>query len=290
MVRPRLLLLFALSAVVAAIPTLSCGGSGAESSVSQELSTAGGTVSLADEVTVHFPPGALPETTTVTITRASDESEAPEGPEAADPVGDAFTIDIGERELNGPVTIEFAYDASTLPDDTPETAIFLAFFDDESDEWIPVFGEIDTERGVIAIQTEHLSWWNPWTWNWGAWIAVLTNTLTLNVTDFLEAVAVLTDDCPQSGETTTVDASDANNVVQGCVEKDDPSQPELRVVNPKSFFFEVSSVSHGYFEQTLLGPGKSLRFEASTSDEPPMVVAAEITQEAGWRLVLHLVL
>ena len=269
-----------------AVLAAACGGSEA-TTTTQELSTAGGTAVLGDDVTVHFPPGTLSGPTTVTITRASDENAPPQALEAADAIGDAFKIDIGDQELDGPVTIEFPYAEDALPDGTGNDEIFLAYFDDELDVWVPVAGEVDPERNIIAVQTDHLSWWNPWTWNWDAWMAVLNQTLMLRVTDFFDAVAVLVDDCPQSGTTVTVDASDANNVVQGCVERDDPDRPELRVVNPKSFFFEVSSIQ---FEPYLLRPAESYRFFANTADNPPLVVSAEVSQAAGVHLVMHLVL
>ena len=286
--RVRLAILLALLAGWAVL-VAACGGSEA-TTTTQELSTAGGTAALGDDVTVHFPPGTLSGPTTVTITRASDENAPPQALEAADAIGDAFKIDIGDQELDGPVTIEFPYAEDALPDGTGNDEIFLAYFDDELDVWVPVAGEVDPERNIIAVQTDHLSWWNPWTWNWDAWMAVLNQTLMLRVTDFFDAVAVLVDDCPQSGATVTVDASDANNVVQGCVERDDPAQPKLRVVNPKSFFFEVNSGAHGYFPPTLLGPAESLPFDADTSHGSPLVVNADITQAAGVHLVMHLVL
>jgi hypothetical protein len=151
---------------------------------------------------------------------------------------------------------------------------------------------VDTQRNVITIQTDHLSWWNPFSWNWGAWIAVLNKALTGNVTDFLSAAALLTKDCPQRAATVSVDASQAHNVIQGCVEHDDPSLPRLRIVNPKSFFFEVRPVSggNGYPPPTMLGPGDDLTFQASTADPAPLVMQADITQKAGRYLVIHLII
>jgi Tol biopolymer transport system component len=89
-----------------------------------------------------------------------------------------------------------------------------------------------------------------------------------------------------------VDSSQARNVVQGCVEKDDRTQPGLRVVNPKSFFFEVKPISggNGYPSPTLLAPGEDVNFEASTSDPSPLTLEAEMTQKSGWYLVVDMVI
>jgi hypothetical protein len=262
-----------------------CGGG--SSSVSQQVPAAGGTVTFRDAVTVQFPQGAVPDGTKVAITKGDGPDDKLEGGQS---LGSAYAIDLGGAKLSKPVTLEVAFDAEKLPKDSPPQAAFLAYYDDAKKMWVPVAGEVDTQRNVIIIQTDHLSWWNPFSWNWGAWIAVLDGALTGNVTDFLQAVALLTNDCPQSGPTVSVDASKANNVIQGCIEQDDPSSPQLRVVNPKSFFFEVRPVSggNGYPPVTMLGPGDDLKFQASTSHPAPLVVQAEITQKAGLYLIVHL--
>jgi hypothetical protein len=240
-------------------------------------------------VTVRFPQGAVPDGTKVTITKGGAPNDKLAGGQS---LGPAFNIDLGGQKLAKPVTLEIAFDPKKLPKDSSAQQAFLAFYDEAKKSWIPVTGQVDTQRTVIVSQTDHLSWWNPFSWNWGAWVAVLDNALTGNVTDFLHAVALLTTDCPQSGTTVSVDASKANNVIQGCVQHDDPSSPQLRVVNPKSFFFEVKPISggNGYPPDTMLGPGDGLKFQAAISDPAPLIVQAEITQKAGLYLVVHLII
>jgi len=89
-----------------------------------------------------------------------------------------------------------------------------------------------------------------------------------------------------------VDASQTRNVVQGCVERGDAEQPELRIVNPKSFFFEIYPLSggNGYPSRTLLAPGEDIDFTSSIADPSPLVVAAEMTQKSGWYLIIHLII
>jgi WD40 repeat protein len=116
--------------------------------------------------------------------------------------------------------------------------------------------------------------------------------LSVSIVDFVEAVQLLTDDCPQSGQYVQVDSSQALNLVQGCVEVDDRQQPELRIINPKSFFYEIKPISggNGYPVPTLLAPGDEVKFEASTSDPSPLIIQAEITQKSGWYLVIHMII
>ncbi len=268
---------------------VACKGPDRSASLSQRVPAAGGRVSFGDTVTVQFPPGAVPGGTEVTIRKGVGPHDSLDGGQS---LGSAFSIDIGGQTLSTPVTLEIAFDPNKLPKGSSADQAFLATYDQAKNVWIPVPSHVDTQRKVITVQTGHLSWWNPFSWNWGAWIAVLNKGLTGNVTDFLQAVALLTNDCPQRAATVSVDASQANNVLQGCVERDDPSSPQLRIVNPKSFFFEVKPIAggNGYPPFTMLGPGDDLTFRASTTDPAPLVVQAEITQKAGLYLIVHLVI
>ncbi len=286
----------AIVAVVAAgvvIYVLQFRGGDELSEISKPVTaTEGGSISLGDDITLRIPPDALSGDAVVTITKTSEEHPAPAALEAADALAPAFDIDLAGATLAKPVTLEVAFDPGLLPSGISEEAVFLAYYDADKEDWLPVIAEIDQERNVAIIQTDHLSWWNPWTWNWDAWVAALSQGLLVNVTDFLDAFSVLTDDCPQEGPTVQVDDSRANNVVQGCVERDDPDRPELRVVNIKSFFYEVRPVSggNGYPLETFLAPAESLPFQASTTDPAPLVISAEITQKAATYLIVHLVI
>jgi hypothetical protein len=78
--------------------------------------------------------------------------------------------------------------------------------------------------------------------------------------------------------------------MQGCITKDDPSSPELRVVNLKSFYLGISPApgGPGYPPPTVLAPGEAAQFTADTSDQSPVVVYADFTEEAMWRFVAGL--
>jgi hypothetical protein len=288
----RLVIRFAVLLVAAmAVCGLSgsCGGD-QPSSTTETLPAAGGTVSLGEAVTLHIPPGAISDAAEVTIAEANDNDPAPAELEATIPVGQAFKIDIGEQELSKQVTLEVAFDPDLLPEGTPEEAVFLAYFDEASQAWVPVGGQVDQERNVIIVQTEHLSWWNPFTWNWEAWIAVMKKGFSLELSDWLEGFHLLTEECEKSGRNVTVDESRANNVVQGCIDVDEPSNFHLRVVNLKSFFVHVYPAADGprYFGPVLLGPGEAVPFTATTSDPPPATVYIDFSQKAMWRFIVGL--
>ncbi len=175
-------------AVLLLVPVVlaACQDGGRSSLLSQQVPAAGGRVSFGETVSVQFPPGAVPDGTEVTIKKGVGPHDSLEGGQS---LGSAFSIDLSQT-LSNPVTLEIAFDPSKLPKGSSAGQAFLATYDEVKKVWIPVPGQVDTQRKVITIQTDHLSWWNPFSWDWGAWIAVLNRGLTGNVTDFLHAVAL----------------------------------------------------------------------------------------------------
>jgi Tol biopolymer transport system component len=251
----------------------------------------GGKVTLSDKTTLTIPPGSLQKDTQISVRKATVDKISPSQQELV-AVGNAYDIDLGSSNLAKPATLEIPFDPVLLPADVNPNQVFLSYYDEKEKEWIYAGGKVDTTRNVIVIEITHASWWMPTTWNWSAWIAVLNKFLRISIVEWIEAVQLLTDDCPQSGKYVHVDSRQARNVVQGCVERDDVKRPELRVVNPKSFFFEVRPVAGGnnYPTPALLAPGEDLKFEASIVDPSPLVIEAQMTQKAGWYLVVHMVI
>lgn len=251
----------------------------------------GGQLTLSDKTILKIPPGSLKQDTQVSIQKPALESAPALQPELIS-VGSAYAVDLGSEPLQQPVTLEIPFDRVLLPNDVTSSQVFLSYYDEDKKEWVYAGGKVDISRNVIVLETTHASWWMPTTWNWGAWIAVLNKTLQVSIVNWVEAAKLLTDDCPQTGSYVQVDSSQARNLVQGCIEQDDAERLGLRIVNPKSFFFEIRPISggNGYPQQTLLSPGESLQFDASTSDPAPLVIEANMTQKSGWYLVVHMVL
>jgi hypothetical protein len=251
----------------------------------------GGELTLPDKTVLRILPDSLQKDTQVSIRKITAEN-IPTAQQELIVVGGVYDIDLGTDRLEKPATLEIPFDPTLLPDDAEPSQVFLSSYDENRKEWIYAGGEVDTNRSVVVLQITHASWWMPTTWNWGAWIAVLNKILRVSIVDWIEAVQLLTDDCPQTGEYVQVDSSQARSIVQGCVERDDAKRPELRVVNPRSFFFEVKPISggNGYPAPALLSPGEDLKFEASTSDPSPLIIEAQMTERSSWYLVVHMVI
>jgi len=251
----------------------------------------GGELTLPDKTVLRIPPGSLQNDTPVSMRKITAES-IPTAQQELVIVGDVYDINLGTDGLEKPATLEIPFDPTLLPDGAEPSQVFLSYYDENEKEWVYAGGEVDTNRSVVVLQITHASWWMPTTWNWEAWIAVLNKILRVSIVDWIEAVQLLTDDCPQTGEYVQVDSSQARNIVQGCVEQDDAERPELRVVNPKSFFFEIRPISrgNGYPSPALLSPGEDLEFEVSTSDPSPLIIEAQITEKSSWHLVVHMVI
>lgn len=131
-------------------------GPAATPTVSQPITAAdGGIASLDDEIVVRIPAGALSADATVTITWAEDEAAGLPPLDGAKKVGPAFDIDLGGATLLDLVMVEAPYDPSTLPPNTPEGMVFLAYFDEAAGQWVPTPREVDTERNVVIAATDH---------------------------------------------------------------------------------------------------------------------------------------
>jgi len=247
--------LFALGLTFLAFFLSSCGGSQPEvtrpATVSQPITAAeGGAVALGEDVVVWIPAGALSEDARVTITRASEENPAPGQLEGAQSLGDAFNINMGGVELSGPVRLEVAYDPGLLPEDSPQEAVFLGFYDEENKQWVPVYGTVDLDRHVVVVETDHLSWWNPFSWKWSELVAKITRGLE----SLLGAVGLPVAEIPQCGAAPahmTVDFSDS---LLACIEGTDAEgRAVLRLANNRAYAVlmhpppgvQLVRVSHG---------------------------------------------
>jgi hypothetical protein len=224
------------------------------------------------------------------VLRRIPAENVPERQQELATVGGVYEIDLGTDGLEEPATLEIPFDPSSVPEDVEPSQVFLSYYDEALEDWVYAGGDVDTDRNVVILPITHASWWMPTTWNWDAWIAVLNKTFQGGFVNWLEAAQLLTDDCPQTGDYVRVDSSQARNLVQGCIEKDDADELGLRVVNAKAFFFEIAPISggDGYPPTTLLSPGEDLEFTASTSDPSPLVVQARITRKSSRYLVAHM--
>jgi hypothetical protein len=201
--------------------------------VSEQITAAdGGTVSIDGDSVVRIPPGALSEDTTVAITRASEENPAPSELEDAVPVGDAFNIDLGGARLSQPVTLEIAYDPDLLPEGSPQEAVFLAFYDEEKNEWVPVDSTLDLDRHVVTVETDHLSWWNPFSWG----LSELWDKMRRKIEGLLGSVGLPVADIPQCGENPRYMTVGFNDSLLACIEStENERQALLKLANNRTY-------------------------------------------------------
>jgi hypothetical protein len=249
----------------------------------------GGLLALSNGARLTIPAGSLAADVEASLRQVEAVGTTGGAGEFTIPVGRRYEVNLGGQELLGPVRLEIPFDPAALPAGTDASQAFLTYFDEVQGQWVFAGGEPDLARNVIVLEVNHGSSWEPATWNWQAWAAALNGILSANVVSFLEGVAVFVDDCPQEGQSVWVDSTAASGLVQGCVETDDAQAPALRVVNPRAIYVEVEPVSGGsYFDRTLLAPGESLYFRADDGGGVPIVVSADVTQNAGWHLAIHM--
>lgn len=243
-------------------------------------------ISLPDGASLELDPRSLPNEVEASIELVSQEKRTYD---EYSQVGSIYEISLGSEKLNDSAILTLPYDPASLPEDVDPETLFIAYYDEDVQDWQFVGGDVDTENHLITVKTDHASRWSVFTWNWDAWIAVLDNVLSLNLVSWYKAVDLLTDDCPQSGEGVWVDSTKSGNLIQGCIEQDGETEAVLKVINPKSFYYEITANSEGQGNNfsELLSPGGSYEFEIDKLSAPPVEVRAEITQKAGYRLFVH---
>jgi len=241
---------------------------------------------LDNGASINIPPNSLPVNTDVSIKISNEKTEVSA---EYSPAGNLYEISFSGAVLNTPAELTLPYNTALLPETVTPDMLFIAYFDEQQRQWIFAGGEVDQSQQVIRLQTPHASRWSVFYWNWDAWIAVLNKSLEGNLASILEAVDLLTNDCPQKGASVSVVNIASQNLVQGCVESEEGSTAHVRVINPKSFFYEVkgNSSDRSVAFTKMLAPGEQYEFNIDTKNLSPLTVTAEITQEAGYRLVLH---
>jgi hypothetical protein len=69
-----------------------------------------------------------------------------------------------------PVRITFRVGQIQLPSAVPAaswaSAVWLAYYDTQTQRWQPVPSTYDAAARTVTAQVRHLSWWAPWTWDW----------------------------------------------------------------------------------------------------------------------------
>ena len=109
------------------------------------------------QAAVVLPAGAISETDRLFI---SEVTNPPAPPFSNAVTGGCFDIRMeNSSDFNTEITLEFTFDPSVLPSDMPAEAAILTAWWDVDNGWIPVSKTVDTDQGVIQVQTDHLSTW-----------------------------------------------------------------------------------------------------------------------------------
>ena len=109
------------------------------------------------QAAVILPSGALSETDRLFISQVTNPPAPPFSNAAT---GGCFDIRMENRpDFNTEITLEFAFDPSSLPSDMPPEAAILTAYWDVDNGWVPVSKTVDADLGVIRVQTAHLSVW-----------------------------------------------------------------------------------------------------------------------------------
>lgn len=129
----------------------------------------GGTVALDDGTVVTIPPGGISADAVLTLRH--DPGAAPAVPAGVRPLGSPVRITLsGDARLTAPATLTLPVAAARpagWPAGTPVTA-WPAYFDEPTGTWVAQPGQYDAARGVVTARVDHFSWWNPFTWDYGA--------------------------------------------------------------------------------------------------------------------------
>ena len=85
---------------------------------------------------------------------AVDESPPPP-PEGAHIIGLAYALGPDGATFDPPITISWSYDPDALPEGVAEEDLVIAYYDEETGEWVELDCVVDTENDTITVSVEH---------------------------------------------------------------------------------------------------------------------------------------
>jgi hypothetical protein len=122
-------------------------------------------VSWNGQVTVTVPGRLLKNETPLTISRV--ETELPSGTKGFTPLS-TYSVSLGaQHEFTQPLTIEIAYDPAQLKDQSAEAGLNAEYWDTDVNDWCYSPSQVDTQRNVVIIKTNHLTVWRIEQWSGG---------------------------------------------------------------------------------------------------------------------------
>ena len=159
-------------------------------------------------------------------------------------LGPMFDIETDEA-LEGQITLVFPVElASPPPAGLPVGGVLR--YDESTQGWESVASEYDADLGGLVVTVDHLSWYNPYTWDWGSILSELSAGIG-------RAVGVRTDE--PACETAlpiwvrdVVYVDDPTNPVLVCAESDvqNADLVAVRISNNRPYWIEVSPLQASF--------------------------------------------
>jgi hypothetical protein len=125
------------------------------------------TLDLAGGGYLIIPPGTIDPGTTVQATYKG----IPNGkwPNIAPTFAPVELITNPKNAIHGILQLEFPVPTEKIIAGVdPAMQFGISTYDDKTQLWTPVKTTYDTERHMVIALIQHFSWWNPFTWDWGA--------------------------------------------------------------------------------------------------------------------------
>jgi len=83
--------------------------------------------------------------------------EPPPPPEDAHIIGLTYDLGPDGATFDPPIALTFTYDRDALPEGVAEEDLVLAYYDEESGEWVELVGVVDTENNTITASVPHFT-------------------------------------------------------------------------------------------------------------------------------------
>lgn len=117
----------------------------------------GGEVKLTDGSGITVPADVLEENKKVIVQEVADFS--PPGDTNLKICSKVYDISVQDVEtFKLPVTVTITYNEEEIPSRASESDLQIAFYDDVvAKQWVPLGGEVDTDKNIISLTTSHLS-------------------------------------------------------------------------------------------------------------------------------------
>jgi hypothetical protein len=92
--------------------------------------------------------------TSITITTIAELNTPQTGNEI---IGGIYDLSPSGTTFDPPITLTVKYDASLIPEGVSEDSLFIAYWDENKLEWVPINGTVNKEEDTITILISHFS-------------------------------------------------------------------------------------------------------------------------------------